>query len=229
LHEIRNLLLGEEVGAIVAQNAVMEYVVSDAAERNKEPILQIIAPVLSQTRRLLEIGSGTGTHALLFAARLPHLTWQPTDTGEYLPVLRERLKREGGANLLPVIELDVRNHPWPVEEVDAIYSANTFHIMSWSSVHDFFEGVGTTLCKNGLLCVYGPFRYGDRYTSDSNAKFDRFLQNRDPDSGLRDAYEVDKLARERNLELLTDHAMPANNQLRIWQRRASQPARLEPA
>src|SRR5512140_2455572 len=84
LHEIRNLLLGEEVGAIVAQNAVMEYVVSDAAERNKEPILQIIAPVLSQTRRALEIGSGTGTHALHFSARLPHLTWQPTDTGGYL-------------------------------------------------------------------------------------------------------------------------------------------------
>ena len=82
----------------------MEYVVSDAAERNKEPILQLLGPVLSQTRRLLEIGSGTGVHALYFSARLPQLTWQPTDTGEYLPALRERLKREGGANLLPVVE-----------------------------------------------------------------------------------------------------------------------------
>jgi cyclopropane fatty-acyl-phospholipid synthase-like methyltransferase len=208
------------VGAIVAQNAVMEYVVSDAAERNKEPILQIIAPVLSQTRRVLEIGSGTGTHALLFSARLPHLTWQPTDTGEYLPVLRERLKREGGANLLPAIELDVRNHPWPVEQVDAIYSANTLHIMSWSSVRDFFKGVGNSLSEQGLLCVYGAFRYGDRYTSDSNAKFDQFLRNRDPHSGLRDAHEVDSLAREQGLELLADHAMPANNQLRIWHRGA---------
>jgi cyclopropane fatty-acyl-phospholipid synthase-like methyltransferase len=206
------------VSAIVAQNTVMEYVVSDAAERNKEPILQIIAPVLSQTRRVLEIGSGTGTHALHFSARLPHLLWQPTDFGDYLPALRERLKREGGAKLLPVIELDVRNHPWPVEEVDAIYSANTLHIMSWSSVHDFFKGVGNVLSKQGLLCVYGAFRYGDRYTSDSNAKFDQFLQNRDPDSGLRDAHEVDRLAREQGLTLLADHAMPANNQLRIWQR-----------
>ena len=173
----------------------MEYVVSDAAERNKEPILQVIAPVLSQTRRVLEIGSGTGTHALLFSSRMPHLTWQPTDTGEYLPVLRERLKRDGGANLLPVIELDVRNHPWQVESVDAIYSANTLHIMSWSCVQDFFRGVGNALSADGLLCVYGPFRYGDRYTSDSNAKFDQFLQNRDPESGLRDAHEVDRLAR----------------------------------
>lgn len=208
------------MGAIVAQNAAMEYVVSDAAERNKEPILQVIAPLLSQTRRVLEIGSGTGTHALHFSAHLPHLTWQPTDFGNYLPGLRERLKREGGANLLPVIELDVRNHPWAVEEVDAIYSANTLHIMSWSSVQDFFKGVANTLSRQGLLFVYGAFRYGDRYTSDSNAIFDRFLQTRDPDSGLRDAHEVDRLAREQGLVLLTDQAMPANNQLRIWQRRA---------
>jgi cyclopropane fatty-acyl-phospholipid synthase-like methyltransferase len=206
------------VSAIVAQNPRMEYVVSDAAERNKEPILQLLAPVLSQTRRLLEIGSGTGTHALYFSAQLPQLTWQPTDTGGYVPALRERLKREGGANLLPVVELDVRNHPWAVEEVDAIYSANTLHIMSWRSVHDFFKGVGRTLSKPGLLCVYGAFRYGDRYTSESNEKFDAFLQDRDPESGLRDAHEVDRLAREQGLELLADHSMPANNQLRIWNR-----------
>jgi cyclopropane fatty-acyl-phospholipid synthase-like methyltransferase len=196
----------------------MEYVVSDAAERNKEPILAVLAPVLSQTQRVLEIGSGTGVHALLFCARLPHLSWQPTDTGEYLPALRERLGREGRPNLLPVVELDVRRHPWPVEKVDAIYSANTLHIMSWSSVHDFFKGVGQALTRPGLLCVYGAFRYGERYTSASNAKFDEFLKKRDPDSGLRDAHEVDRLAREQGLELIADHAMPANNQLRIWQR-----------
>jgi cyclopropane fatty-acyl-phospholipid synthase-like methyltransferase len=197
----------------------MEYVVSDAAERNKEPILQVIEPLLSQTRRVLEIGSGTGTHALFFSSRMPHLTWQPTDTGEYLPALRQRLQREGGRNLLPVVELDVRN--WAVaEEVDAIYSANTLHIMSWSSVQDFFRGVGHALSKNGLLCIYGPFRYGDRYTSDSNAKFDQFLQNRNPDSGLRDAHAVDRLARDQGLELTADQAMPANNQLRVWRRTA---------
>ena len=208
----------EELGAIVAQNRRMEYVVCDAAERNKEPILAVLAPVLSQTQRVLEIGSGTGTHALLFTARLPQLSWQPSDIGEYLPALRERLRREGGANLLPVVELDVRRHPWPVGEVDAVYSANTLHIMSWSSVHDFFKGVGQALTHSGLLCVYGAFRYGERYTSDSNAKFDGFLKSRDPDSGLRDAHEVDRLAREQRLELIADHPMPANNQLRIWQR-----------
>jgi cyclopropane fatty-acyl-phospholipid synthase-like methyltransferase len=201
----------------------MEYVVSDAAERNKEPILQILAPALSQTERVLEIGSGTGTHALLFSSRLPHLTWQPSDMGasdmgNSLPALRERLRREGGLNLLPVVELDVRRQSWPVEDVDAVYSANTLHIMSWSSVQDFFRGVGSVLRRPGLLCLYGPFRYGERYTSDSNAKFDEYLRTRDPDSGLRDAHEVDALAREQGLELIADHAMPANNQLRIWQR-----------
>ena len=196
----------------------MEYVVCDAAERNKEPILSRIAPALSQTRRVLEIGSGTGTHALFFSAALPHLSWQPSDTGDYLPALRERLRREGGANLLPVVELDVRDDPWHVEEVDAIYSANTLHIMSWTSVQNFFAGAGRVLSKTGLLCIYGPFRYGERYTSDSNAKFDQFLQHRDPQSGLRDAHEVDRLALNQGLELTADHAMPANNQLRVWRR-----------
>ncbi len=208
------------MGAIVAQNEVMEYAVSDAAERNKEPILQILGPLLSQTERVLEIGSGTGTHALHFSARLPHLIWQPTDTGEYLPMLRERLERERRPNLLPVIELDVRDQPWPVRNVDAIYSANTLHIMSWSAVEDLFKGLGNALSSRGLLCVYGAFRYGGRYTSNSNAQFDQFLRNRDPDSGLRDAHEVDRLARQQGLVLLADHAMPANNQLRIWQRGA---------
>jgi cyclopropane fatty-acyl-phospholipid synthase-like methyltransferase len=198
----------------------MEYSVSDAAERNKAPILQIISTGFAQTRVVLEIGSGTGQHALHFAAHLPHLAWQPSDTGDYLPALRERLRNEGGANLREVIELDVRNQPWPVAGVDGIFSANTLHIMSWSSVQDFFRGVGTVLEQRGVLCVYGPFRYGDRYTSDSNARFNEFLRRRDPDSCIRDAHELDGLARQQGLRLAADHAMPANNQLRVWNRDA---------
>jgi SAM-dependent methyltransferase len=198
----------------------MEYSVSDAAGRNKAPILQIIAAEFAQTRSVLEIGSGTGQHALHFAALLPHLSWQPSDTGDYLPALRERLRKEGGANLHEVIELDVRTQPWPVAGVDGVFSANTLHIMSWSSVKDFFRGVGSVLGHPGVLCVYGPFRYGDRYTSDSNAKFDDFLRRRDPDSGIRDAHELDGLARQQGLELAADHPMPANNQLRVWRRNA---------
>ena len=198
----------------------MEYSVSDAAERNKAPILQVIVAEFAQTRRVLEIGSGTGQHALHFSAHLPQLTWQPSDTGDYLPSLRERLRQEGGPNLRPVIELDVRTQPWPVEGVDGVFSANTLHIMSWGSVQNFFRGVGSVLARPGVLCVYGPFRYGDRYTSESNAQFDRFLQQRDPDSGIRDAHELDALAHQQGLELAADHQMPANNQLRVWKRSA---------
>jgi SAM-dependent methyltransferase len=196
----------------------MEYSVSDAAERNKAPILQVIAAEFAQTRSVLEIGSGTGQHALHFSAHLPHLSWQPSDTGDYLPALRARLQQEGAANLQPVMELDVRTQPWPVAGVDGVFTANTLHIMSWTSVEDFFAGVGHVLGRPGVLCIYGPFRYGERYTSESNARFDEFLRVRDPDSGLRDAHELDELARRQGLELAADHPLPANNQLRVWKR-----------
>jgi cyclopropane fatty-acyl-phospholipid synthase-like methyltransferase len=194
----------------------MEYSVSDAADRNKEPILEHLAREFAHTRSVLEIGSGTGQHALYFAARLPHLSWQPSDTGDYLPTLRARLSEEGGTNLHKVIELDVRTQPWPVDEVDGMFSANTLHIMSWRAVQDFFRGVGAVLGTPGVLCIYGPFRYGGRYTSESNASFDEFLRKRDPDSAIRDAHEVDRLAADQGLALVADHAMPANNQLRVW-------------
>src|SRR5262249_52646259 len=136
----------------------MQFAVSEAAERNKDPILAVIAREFADTRRVLEIGTGTGQHAVFFASRLSHLSWQPSDTGEYVPTLRERLRLESPPNLAPLIELDVRNHPWPVAAVDGIFSANTLHIMSWSSVQEFFRGVGCALTVPGVLCVYGPFR-----------------------------------------------------------------------
>jgi cyclopropane fatty-acyl-phospholipid synthase-like methyltransferase len=196
----------------------MQYSVSDAAERNKGPLLEVLSTRLAGCANVLEIGSGTGQHALYFAANLPHLSWQPSDTGEYLQTLREHLEREGGQNLLEVIELDVRTNPWPVGSFDGIFSANTLHIMSWGSVQEFFRGVGAALKKPGVLCVYGPFKYSGRYTSQSNGAFDTFLRNRDPHSGIRDFVDLDTLARQQGLELVADHAMPANNQLLVWQR-----------
>lgn len=198
----------------------MQFSVSEAAERNKAPLLAKLTQEFAHARHILEIGSGTGQHALYFAAHLPHLSWQPTDTGEYLPLLRERVRLEGGVNLRAAIELDVRADPWPVEAVDGIFSANTLHIMSWSSVQEFFRGVGSVLGNPGVLCVYGPFRYGGRYTSESNAVFDDYLRNRDPESGIRDFEALEGLARQRGLELAADHAMPANNQLLVWNRNA---------
>jgi SAM-dependent methyltransferase len=198
---------------------------SEAADRNKAPILEILASEFAHTSLVLEIGSGTGQHALYFAARLPHLSWQPSDTSEYLPALREHLRQEGGTNLREVIELDVRAHPWPLaaihSPVDGVFSANTLHIMSWSSVQDFFRGAGSVLGTPGVLCIYGPFRYGGRYTSESNAAFDNYLRTRDPESGIRDFEALDELARQQGLALAADHAMPANNQLLVWKRDAA--------
>jgi len=197
---------------------------SQACERNKGPILEILRHALAHSARVLEIGSGTGQHAMHFSTHLPHLSWQPSDRGEYLPLLRRSLAPQRPANLLEPIELDARAHPWPLQGVDSVFTANTLHIMDWGAVEGLFRGIGTVLggaatraaAHPGVLCVYGPFRYGGRYTSDSNAAFDRFLQDRDPLSGIRDFEAVDALARSAGLNLQADHALPANNQLLVW-------------
>jgi SAM-dependent methyltransferase len=192
------------------------YSVSEACERNKEPIRKILAQAFPQSRKVLEIGSGTGQHAIHFAAHFSHLVWQPTDTGDYLPGLRERIAQEGTPNLLPPVELDVRALPWKVEPADALFTANTLHIMSWPTVKALFRGLGAVLAAPAVLCIYGPFRYNGEYTSASNAEFDRFLQARDPESGLRDFEQVNILSSEQGFSLLADHAMPANNRLLVW-------------
>jgi len=192
------------------------YSISEACERNKDPILRILTNALAHSRSVLEIGSGTGQHAVYFATHLPHLTWQPSDRADYLPGLRGRIAHDGPSNLRPAIELDVHNLPWPVGPVDAIFTANTLHIMEWAAVKDLFRGIGSALSAPGVFCAYGPFRYGGHYTSDSNAAFDKFLQARDPQSGIRNFEDVNTLSVGHGLHLLEDHAMPANNQLLVW-------------
>jgi SAM-dependent methyltransferase len=192
---------------------------SEACERNKDPILAVLREALAGCSDVLEIGSGTGQHAVHFARHLPWLEWQPTDRGEYLGSLAARVRLEGPANLRQPLELDVlADRPWPAGEADAVFSANTLHIMSWGAVEAAFRGIGSLLRPGGVLAIYGPFRYGGEFTSASNAEFDAFLRARDPDSGIRDAEAVDGLARRNGLVLSDDHAMPANNQLRIWRR-----------
>jgi SAM-dependent methyltransferase len=191
---------------------------SEACERNKDPILAVLRDAFAASRQVLEIGSGTGQHAVHFARHLPHLHWQPSDTGEYLDALGERIARAGGANLAPPVELDVRAHTRPVADFDGVFSANTLHIMSWEAVRELFRGVGSHLRRQGVLCVYGPFRYAGRYTSESNADFDRYLKDRDPASGIRDFEAVDEFARQEGLELDGDHDMPAHNRTLVWRR-----------
>jgi cyclopropane fatty-acyl-phospholipid synthase-like methyltransferase len=190
--------------------------ISEACERNKGPILAVLATELAACRSVLEIGSGTGQHAVHFATHLPRLTWQPSETREQLPALAERVRLEGPANLHAPLELDVRAQPWPVDRVDALFSANTLHIMAWDAVREFFRGAGAVLRSPGVLCVYGPMRYRGAYTSSSNAEFDRYLKARDAASGIRDFEALDELAHAAGLALHADHAMPANNQTLVW-------------
>ena len=194
---------------------------SDACERNKGPILEVLRKWLCQTTGLvLEIGSGTGQHATHFARQLPQLIWQPTDQSEHLAGLTTRVGVEGPCNLLAPLELDVTQQAWPcdTDSLDAVFSANTLHILSWPQVQALFRGVGRCLRPDGLLIVYGPFRYGGQYTSHSNHAFDDVLRSRDPASGIRDFEAVDALATAQGLSLCDDVGMPANNQTLVWRK-----------
>jgi SAM-dependent methyltransferase len=194
---------------------------SEACERNKGPILEVLRRWLGESSGLVvEIGSGTGQHAVHFARHLQQLSWQPTETPENLTGLNARVGVEGPCNLLPPLELDVVQHDWPCDAdgADAVFTANTLHIMSWPEVQALFRGVGRVLRDEGLLIVYGPFRYGGQYTSYSNASFDEALRSRDPASGIRDFEAVDALAVQQGLSLVADEAMPANNQTLVWRK-----------
>jgi SAM-dependent methyltransferase len=186
---------------------------SEACERNKEPILAVLRTSFAEVRNVLEIGSGTGQHAVHFARYLSHLTWHPTEQLSYLPDLTARVQLEGSPNLRPPTVLDVRQSVWPVLSVDAVFTANTLHIMSWAEVTAMYRGIGEVLAPRGVLCVYGPFRYTGEYTSESNQGFDRMLKERDPRSGLRDVNAVTELAASYGLDLVADHDLPAFNRL----------------
>jgi SAM-dependent methyltransferase len=187
--------------------------ISEACERNKGPILEVLRNAFADRGHVLEIGSGTGQHAVHFAAQLPHLVWHPTEQLKYMPDLEARIKQQGSANLRPPAVLDVKQAVWPLRQADAVFSANTLHIMSWAEVLDLFGGLGKILAAGGVLCIYGPFRYDGRYTSDSNRNFDHMLQERDPLSGLRDIQAVTTLASQYGIHLKVDHDLPANNRL----------------
>lgn len=188
-----------------------------SCERNQGPILEVLQRHLGTTRRVLEIGSGTGQHAVHFAAAMPWLAWQCSDRADNLPGIAAWRDEAALANTPPAIELDV-DGPWPGNGFDAVFTANSLHIMGWPQVEAFFAGVGKVLQEDGLLIVYGPFNYGGEFTSDSNRAFDQWLKDRDPASGIRDFEAVDALARGVGLCLVEDNAMPANNRCLVWRR-----------
>lgn len=188
---------------------------SPSCERNKDVITTILVEAFSQCKNVLEVGSCTGQHVVHFAQQMPSITWQPMDFGEYFIGLQQNLEQRP-ENVLAPVELELSAIPWlPNTLFDGLFSANTLHIMSWQHVVGFFERAGKQLKNDGVLCIYGPFKYNGEFTSPSNAGFEQWLKDRDPLSGVRDFEAVIELAQVNNLELLTDHIMPANNQLLV--------------
>ena len=191
---------------------------SGACERNKGVILEILRQAFRDMNNVLEVGSGTGQHAVHFALNMPHLEWQLTDLDKNIHGLNLRLEKEGPPNVLNPLVLDVSEVSWPVGVYGGIFTANTFHIMSEVLVEQFFRGLCPHLERGGVLCVYGPFNYGCEYTSESNKRFDEFLRARDPESGIKDFEWVCSLAEVSGLRLVNDHEMPANNRLLEWRK-----------
>jgi len=193
------------------ENSMLPF--SDACERNKDPILEVLRRAFADRSVVLEIGSGTGQHAVYFAANLKNLVWQPTERLANLAALAARLRLHGAENIRVPTVLDVTQKMWPVRGVDAVFSANTLHIMSWAEVEAMFAGVDAVLSARGVMCLYGPFRYHGAHTSASNQRFDAELRERDPKSGIRDIDDVCDLAAANRLRLAVDHDLPANNRL----------------
>ena len=198
---------------------------SESCEQNKAVILKTIKPVLSSCNSVLEIGSGTGQHAVYFAQHLSHLQWYTSDRLEALNGIQmwlDEFQSEGGLNNVhSPVSLDVTQSQWPEINVDAVFTANTLHIMSWYEVQMFYERVPEILNADGLMLAYGPFNYQGQYTSDSNQRFDGWLKARDPDSGIKDFSELNDLALKNGLNILADYEMPANNRILLWQKQAS--------
>lgn len=192
---------------------------SQACANNRAPILAVLERVFAERRHALEIGSGTGQHAVYFAPHLPHLVWQPSDLPEHLPGIRAWAGAFPAPNLRPPLALDVTAADWGVTGVDAVFSANTLHIMPWEAVVALFARLPDVLARGGALAIYGPFNYHGQYTSTSNARFDAWLREIGAHQGIRDFEKVVALATEVGLELCEDNAMPANNRLLVWQRR----------
>lgn len=156
-----------------------------------------------------------------FAHGLPQLIWQASDRAEHLPGIRAWLDDAGLPNTPPPLALDVNQAQWPDARYDAVFTANTLHIMSWPEVVRLFQQLPQVLSAQACLAIYGPLKYAGRYTSASNAEFDALLQARDAHSGIRDVEAVDALAQRAGLVLVQDYAMPANNQCLFWRRQAS--------
>ncbi|VXB13566.1 Methylase [Luteimonas sp. 9C] len=194
-----------------------------SCDRNRGPILEVLRDQFARRRSVLEIGSGTGQHAVHFAAAMPWLRWQTSERALHLSGITAWLDEAALPNTPAPVALDVTQTDWPVSTIagdrfDAAFTANTLHIMDWPAVEACFAGLDRALADDATLVVYGPFNVGGAYTSDSNRAFDLWLKARDPHSGIRDLDAVDALASRIGLRLQSDVAMPSHNRCLVWRR-----------
>lgn len=195
---------------------------SQACENNKQPILEVLQKELQDSTHVLEVGSGTGQHSVYFAPRLPHLQWQTSDVTDNHQVIQAWHDAYPASNLYAPLAFNLLTDSIPKtntgEPYDAIFTANTLHIIAWPLVERLFELVGEALPLDGKLIVYGPFNENGRYTSASNQQFDSTLRQRDAGSGIRHKEDIIALAKQHNLELSCEYQMPANNQILVFQK-----------
>lgn len=196
----------------------MDKPCAPSCERNREPILLVLKSALANCKRVLEIGSGTGQHAAYFANALPQLEWQTSERAGNLAGIKLWLAEAALTNTPAPVELDVGQATWPAQRFDAVFTANTLHIMAWPVVEQMFDRLPDVMTDDAKLIVYGPFNIDGRYTSESNAGFDRWLKEQGGHMGIRDLADVDALAARVGLRRIADNELPANNRCVVWQR-----------
>jgi hypothetical protein len=189
---------------------------SESCERNCDPILKVLMQWYLDPGTALEIGSGTGQHAVYFAKHLPHVTWLSSDLDENRPGIRAWVSEAQLPNLPAPLRLDVSDSHWPVERTDYAFSANTAHSMNWTKLQAMFAGVAQTLGSRGVFCLYGPFNHKGEFTSDSNRAFDSLLRSQNAEMGLRDDLALVALGKRVGLQLAGDYWLPANNRTLVW-------------
>ena len=194
---------------------------SQACENNRAPILEVLQTAFANRRHVLEVGSGTGQHSVYLAPQLPQLVWQTSELPLHHAGIQAWHAAYPAPNLRAPITLDLRSNPWPSTAdgpFDAVFTANTVHIVAWPLVERLFNLVGANLPAGGIFAIYGPFNYNSQFSSDSNRAFDAWLRARDAGSGIRHIEDVVTLAERNHLRLLHDHAMPANNRTLVFER-----------
>ncbi len=191
---------------------------AESTARNAEPILEVLRQEFRNCTDVLEIGSGTGQHAVRFASELGHLRWQTSDLDENHAGIRAWIAESGLPNVCAPLSLDVMTAELQAAYYDAVYSSNTAHIMSFDAVIRMFAIVGKALRPNGVFCLYGPFRKGGEFNTESNAAFDVHLRSRVAAMGIRDLEALDGLAAEHDLQRTGLYAVPSNNLVAVWQK-----------